>query len=274
MLTFDDGPRKKTTPQILAALQKAGVKAAFFNTGVSVVDNKEVAQNILKQGHILGSHTYYHTLMMGQNLNRGKMAYDQFLTEIISGHLAVYSAGKYIDPYFRFPNGCSNQNMARNVSELGLKNFRWSIDSHDWEFSRGSYEERRQKILNSFVMALKASRNRGIVLMHDIHQQTVDTLPLILNYLAENNFKIVLLMPNHRDTTPEQRLPLVTQALNYLNDHNMTFMDIRPPAPQSDQKGRQLLDLNFNANVDFFEMFPQLSYQEHETNPKASCDVY
>ena len=272
MLTFDDGPRRKTTPIILDYLNRAGVKAAFFNTGSSATQFPEVAQRILSEGHILGSHTYYHTLMMGRETSRGKMAYNQFLSEMITGHLAIHATTGYIDPFFRFPNGCSNKNMARNVHELGLKNFRWSVDSQDWQFSRGEFESRRQNILKTFVMGLKASKNRGIILMHDIHQQTVDALPLILNYLSDNGFKVVLLKPSNRDIADSQNLPLISQGESYLSDKGMTFADVRPEAPIADAKGHTLYNLKFKTKVNFFEMFPQLTYSNVPTDPKANCD--
>lgn len=273
MLTFDDGPRSKTTPIILDDLAKAGVKAAFFNTGASVVENKNVAKRILSEGHILGSHTYYHTLMMGREVNRDKMAYDQFLAEMISGHLTVSAAAGYIDPFFRFPNGCSNQNMARNVAELGLKNFRWSVDSQDWQFSRGTYDYRRTQILKTFVAALRASHNRGIVLMHDIHQQTVDVLPLILNYLSDNGFKVVLLKPANRVVAPPgQNLPVVTQGQSYLKEKGLSLADILPEKPKNDEKGEPIYDLRFKTRVDFLDMYPQLTYQQQGYAAKATCD--
>ena len=90
MLTFDDGPTARVTRPILDALQKAGVKAAFFSTGRMAKQNADVAKEIVEQGHILASHSYYHTLMMGREVNKGKLVYNTFLAEMLGGHYTVY----------------------------------------------------------------------------------------------------------------------------------------------------------------------------------------
>ncbi len=270
MLTFDDGPTKNVTPNILNALKKAGVKGAFFNTGRMAIANSDMVKRVIAEGHVLGSHSYFHTLMMGRQVNRGKMSYDYFMSEFIGGHMAVYSAAKFIDPFFRFPNGCSNQNMARNVAELGLKNFRWSVDSFDWQFQvskNPDYEKRRQDILRSFVTQLRGSNNRGIVLMHDIFKQSGEALPLILNYLSDNGFKVVLLKPAHRQVTPNQQFPLVTQAYDYINARGMKLSQVRPATTA---EGDPVSPIDYKSPVDFFAMFPQLTYQQHAIDPAAS----
>lgn len=273
MLTFDDGPTKNVTPNILNALKQAGVKAAFFSTGRMAIANSDMVKRVLAEGHILGSHSYFHTLMMGRQVNRGKMSYDFFMSEFVGGHMAVYSAAKFIDPYFRFPNGCSNQNMARNVTELGLKNFRWSVDSFDWQFQvskNPDYEKRRQDILRSFVTQLRKSNNKGIVLMHDIFKQSGEALPLILNYLSDNGFKVVLLKPAHRELNSNQEFPLVTQAYNYANSRGLRLSQIAPEV----RNGETVSPEGYKSPVDFFSMFPQLTYQQHAINPAAADCEY
>lgn len=277
MLTFDDGPRASTTPRVLAALKQAGVKAAFFNLGGNALSNPSLVKRVLSEGHILGSHTYRHTLMMALNTRCGEIPYDHFLSEMIAGHVGVFEAGKYIDPYFRFPNGDADQDMRRNIKELGLKDFRWNVDTQDWQFSSGSYpdvEARRQAILKSFVKDLKGEgkpaglRDRGIVLFHDIHAQTVDALPVILNYLADNGYKVVLLTPSSRQSPNQQSFPLVTQAKEYLSRHRLSLTAMLPPA---NTDGQAIMKADFVSKVDFFDMFPQMTRPELVPVGKAQC---
>ncbi|HEX7674963.1 MAG TPA: polysaccharide deacetylase family protein [Bdellovibrio sp.] len=277
MLSFDDGPRASTTPHILDMLKKAGVKAAFFNLGSNALSNKKLVSRVLEEGHILGSHTFTHTLMMASKVRCGKISYDQFLAEMISGHIGVYNAQNYVDPFFRFPNGDADSDMRRNVKELGLKDFRWNADSHDWFYSPGvisDYEKRRQTILRTFVMELKGEKvvdntghvifqekpasmkDRGIVLFHDIHQQTVDTLPLILNYLADNGYKVVLLTSaNYR----HERSTVVEQADQYMHSHGISMSQILPPRTAD---GQVYDSSAFKAKVDFYSLMPQLTKPE------------
>lgn len=270
MLTFDDGPTQKVTTPILEALRNAGVKGAFFSTGRQALQNSELVQKILDEGHLLGSHSFYHTLMMGRQVNRGAMSYDYFLSELIGGQMGVFFSGGYIDPYFRFPNGCMNKNMRKNVNELGLKIFGWSIDSFDWQFTTSKYadaDNRRLLILESFKKALRQSNNRGVVLMHDVFKQSAEALPLILNYLADNGYKVVLLKPAVRDRLNISNLPLVSQALSFMKLNGLNIGDVRP---RNDVRGEPVSPLSYEPQrFQYREMFPQLSYENSPTDPQA-----
>lgn len=59
-LTFDDGPNPEYTPEILAILDKYGIKATFFVVGKNVETYSELTREILERGHILGNHSYSH----------------------------------------------------------------------------------------------------------------------------------------------------------------------------------------------------------------------
>ncbi len=65
VLTFDDGPMKKKTPKILDLLAKYQVKATFFVVGrVIHAGTYRLVRRILKEGHILGNHSYHHLVDM------------------------------------------------------------------------------------------------------------------------------------------------------------------------------------------------------------------
>lgn len=51
-LTFDEGYENGFTGRILVALQTAGVRAAFFVTGVYVRDNPELVRRMADEGHL------------------------------------------------------------------------------------------------------------------------------------------------------------------------------------------------------------------------------
>ncbi len=50
-------------------------------------------------------------------------------------------------------------------------------------------------------------KGKGILLLHDIHQRTVDALPLILKELKERGFRVVHVVPANAE-----RAPTVTTA--------------------------------------------------------------
>ncbi|MBN1337970.1 MAG: polysaccharide deacetylase family protein [Bacteroidales bacterium] len=58
--TFDDGPDRKATPEILAILDEFDAKAVFFCTGRKAVENPDLLELIRKKGHGLGNHSFSH----------------------------------------------------------------------------------------------------------------------------------------------------------------------------------------------------------------------
>ena len=62
-LTFDDGPQAEALDEILAPLERAGVKATFFVCGAQMVENPGVSEKLVAAGHELGNHTFSHERM-------------------------------------------------------------------------------------------------------------------------------------------------------------------------------------------------------------------
>jgi peptidoglycan-N-acetylglucosamine deacetylase len=59
-LTFDDGPDPVYTPLILKILQRYHVPATFFVEGANVKKYPAVLREEIKNGHLIGNHTYTH----------------------------------------------------------------------------------------------------------------------------------------------------------------------------------------------------------------------
>ena len=58
-LTFDDGP-SPTTPRLLDYLAAENIRATFFQCGMNVERNPDIARAVLAAGHEVGNHTYSH----------------------------------------------------------------------------------------------------------------------------------------------------------------------------------------------------------------------
>lgn len=59
-LTFDDGPIPEATPFILDTLRERGIKATFFLVGDNVRKYPELYEQIKRDGHSIGNHTFNH----------------------------------------------------------------------------------------------------------------------------------------------------------------------------------------------------------------------
>lgn len=68
MLTFDDGPHPIYTPLILDMLRKYNVKATFFLIGRQAFQYPNLVNDIIKDGHAVGMHTFTHADLQTLNL--------------------------------------------------------------------------------------------------------------------------------------------------------------------------------------------------------------
>ena len=180
-LTFDDGPHATRTARVLAILAAAGVKATFFEIGRNAAAHPEIARQVLAAGHSVGSHTFTHA-------DLPKVTEPHAETEIETGDAAVTLAlglppGHL--PFFRFPYGAKTPAELAFVERRGYSTFFWNMDSDDWRT-----RDPHKLFLN--VLAQIDREGRGIILFHDIHEQTVIVLPHVLAELAARRIDTVV----------------------------------------------------------------------------------
>jgi peptidoglycan/xylan/chitin deacetylase (PgdA/CDA1 family) len=184
-LTFDDGPHATRTARILEILAAAGVKATFFEIGRNAAAHPEVSRQVIAAGHQVGSHTFSHA-------DLPKVSEPHAETEIETGEAAVTLAlglppGHL--PFFRFPYGAKTAAELAFVNRRGNSTFFWNMDSEDWR-TRDPHK------LFLHVLEQIDRAGRGIILFHDIHEQTVIVLPHVLAELAARHIETVVFVPN------------------------------------------------------------------------------
>ena len=59
-LTFDDGPNATYTPLLLDGLRERNIHASFFLVGENIEGNEGILQQMQKDGHLIGNHTWDH----------------------------------------------------------------------------------------------------------------------------------------------------------------------------------------------------------------------
>ena len=194
-ITFDDGPHATRTARVLEILRGAGVRADFFEIGRNAAAHPEVARQVAAAGHIVGSHTFSHA-------DLGKLPEKHAETEIESGEASVSLAlGRPVAevPFFRFPYGAKTPSELVFVQKRGNTTFFWNMDSEDWKI-----RDPHQLFLNVLQQLDRA--RRGIILFHDIHEQTVIVLPHVLQELRVRGFKTVVFVPQG-ERSSSQGLP-------------------------------------------------------------------
>ncbi|MGT2716629.1 polysaccharide deacetylase family protein [Streptococcus respiraculi] len=171
-LTFDDGPSAATTPQVLDLLKKYNVKATFFILGQNVPGNEAILKRIVAEGHEVASHTWDHA-------NLVTLSADQVKQEIDKTQEVIKNVTGQAPTMMRPPYGSVNQSV---MSVMQLPVIYWSVDSKDWQSRNPA------AILNE----VKTCTYPGsIILMHDIHQPTVDSLTSVLDYLLGQGYQPV-----------------------------------------------------------------------------------
>ena len=169
-LTFDDGP-SIYTKDILEILNKYGVSATFFVLGNKVSMYKETLKTALKQGCEIGNHSYNHKWMI-------KLSESELKTQIEDTQNIIKKELGYTPTSLRPTYGSVN-NKIKSYTNFNI--VLWNIDTLDWKIKNPKEIARR---------ALKAD-DSDIILMHDIHKQTVKSLEMIIPKLLKDGFQFV-----------------------------------------------------------------------------------
>lgn len=190
VLTFDDGPRDKTTPRILATLRQACLHATFFMIGRNAEANPDLARSVLEQGQSVGSHSFSHP-------NLTTLPESEAIKEIKDGNDAVETAlyGKVREKaarLFRFPDNVGTPALINAARAMGMTIASYDITPADW---RGTPPE---QTLERFRAEL-SKKDRGVIVLHDAQGYTVQLLPMVLAELAKRHAKIVHIVPERHD---------------------------------------------------------------------------
>lgn len=166
LLTFDDGPDEKITPQILERLEKYNVRAVFFVVGCEAEKKPHVVDLILSKGHIVGNHTYSHQLPQ-------MLSFRQYRRDINRCQEIIKIRSGSTPRLYRSPMGRLSVSGLLTAKSLGLKTVLWSIEGGEW----GVHKEDDAKTIANRLK--KNIQQRDIVLLHDDNAK----MPLILDII-------------------------------------------------------------------------------------------
>ena len=184
-LTFDDGPGPYTE-KLLDILDKYDAKATFFLIGSKVSARANTLRRMQSRGHQLGNHSWSHP-----ELN--KVSAEQLASEIDQTNNAIKQAVGTKPNIIRPPYGAFNRAVLEQFRQRGMSAVVWSVDTRDWA-------DRNSEIVCSRAVA--GARNGAVILMHDIHQTSVNAVPCILNSLKQQGYSFVTVQNLIGDMTP------------------------------------------------------------------------
>lgn len=170
-LTFDDGPGKRTE-EILDTLEEYNAHATFFMLGQKVSSFKSVVKKMKKIGCELGSHSYDHTNLVkldGEGVKKQMSDTDNKVKDAAGSGVTV----------MRPPYGAINETVRENV---GFPMILWNIDTLDWKTRNA------QKTIDTVMDNVG---DGDIILLHDIHTESVDATLELIPKLEEAGYQLV-----------------------------------------------------------------------------------
>ncbi|MCC9710844.1 polysaccharide deacetylase family protein [Streptomyces sp. MNU76] len=183
VLTFDDGPDPRFTPDILRILRRHDVRAMFFVCGEMAVQHQDLLREMADDGHAVGNHTWSHPLLT--TLSRSRVH-----TEMARTSEIIEKA--YGEPplWFRAPYGAWNRAAFRFGAELGMEPLGWTVDTLDW----------RRPGAHSIAQRVADGAGPGVVVLsHDAGGDRSQSVAALRDYLPE------LLDSGYRITVPQRQ---------------------------------------------------------------------
>lgn len=192
-LTFDDGPTRDNTNEIVMKLEQYGIPASFFCEGRDIERYPDRMETIFNRGHIIACHSHTHEF---ENVYSST---DAFISEIKQYENALREAlGEEnfakIKKILRFPGGTNNAYIESNEDALeyinAAREFGYAI--YDWTALTGDAEGNSdaQSFISTLDSGLKKAKNNGldlIILMHD-KWSTNEALVEILDHLIAEGY--------------------------------------------------------------------------------------
>jgi len=181
-LTFDDGPDKYTT-QVLDALDRNGIKATFFVIGSNVSGTDvSVFQRMLDLGCEIGNHTWSHVSLRDS-------AYDVAYEELKKCDDALMAKIGQKATVIRPPTG---QGLAQDAL------FQYSKDNHEyvvnWDDISCPSDWKKPALGDADYTAqyvIDNAQDGVMVLLHDSHQSTADSLDKMIQGLKDKGYTFV-----------------------------------------------------------------------------------
>ncbi|PQQ47322.1 peptidoglycan-N-acetylglucosamine deacetylase [Bacillus thuringiensis] len=180
--TFDDGPGKYTA-KLLDLLKQENIKATFFLIGDNVKKFPDLVKRENNEGHYVGMHSMTHDYkkLYTDGHYVDEMKEDQALIANIIGKSPLLTR----PPYGSSPG--LNESLRNKVVENNLKVWDWTIDSLDWKYNKMPVDKAAEQITKNVLEG--ATGTHEVILIHDIHPQSVAAVPAIIKGLREKGYE-------------------------------------------------------------------------------------
>ncbi len=174
-LTFDEGYENGFTPSILDTLKEKQVKAIFFVTYDFARDNPELIKRMIKEGHIVGNHSYHHYSMDELDTVTAK-------EEITFLHRYMQDSFNYTMSYFRFPKGEFSEKSLAIAQSLGYTSVFWSFAYADWN------PDSQMEPDKALAKICESTHSGEIMLLHAVSKTNADILGRVIDDVRSQGY--------------------------------------------------------------------------------------
>lgn len=202
-LTFDDGPSKPCSEELLDTLGELNVKGTFFCVGLSVTWHPDVLARAYAEGHIIGNHSMMHSRKAGLMLTSGAHidAATHEIEQVIGQRPRLY----------RPPWGWLTPWEGIRLRQRGYEVIGWDIYPDDWKLPEVKAELLVEDVYSQI-------RPGSIILFHDSvsnkirweKKETARAIRMLIPRLRDEGYEVVtvpemLNLPAYgpRHTTPK-----------------------------------------------------------------------
>lgn len=175
-LTFDNGYENGYTAQILDTLKEKKVPATFFVTGHYLEDQPELVKRMVKEGHIVGNHSWHHpdlTQISDEKL-REELESVKKKTKELTGQKGM--------KYLRAPRGIFSERTLALSQQLGYTNVFWSLAFVDWNINA------QKGWQYSYDNIMKQIHPGAIILLHTVSKDNADALGKAIDDLRSQGY--------------------------------------------------------------------------------------
>lgn len=170
-LTFDDGPGKRTG-ELLEVIAQYHAHVTFFMQGKNVPSYQDVVKRMKEIGCELGSHSFDHP-------NLSKMDEAGIRSQLDRTNQNMMNAAGQAATVLRPPYGAIGSTLK---AVAGMPLILWNIDTLDWKTRNA------QTTIDTVMQQVK---DGDIILMHDIHTESVDAAIELIPKLIAGGYQLV-----------------------------------------------------------------------------------
>jgi peptidoglycan-N-acetylmuramic acid deacetylase len=161
---------------VLDVLKKREIPATFFVTGHYLDTEPDLVKRMVKEGHIVGNHSWYHPDLTTQSDAKLK-------EELESVRIKVEElTGQKGMTYLRPPRGIFSERVLAKSKELGYTTVFWSLAFVDWKV------EAQRGWKYSYDNIVRQIHPGSILLLHTVSKDNAEALDYAIVELEKQGY--------------------------------------------------------------------------------------